>query len=281
MTLSTSTTSAEPASRQAPVSPRPASTLEQDSNEHASPWRVAAGAALLIGLWHLLSRGQASIVLPGPAATMQALVELARSGQLAQHLGATAARCALGVAAALAIGIPWGIAAGTSRTIEDLGEATLRTLMAVPPILYVVLAMIWLGPGPSAVVVVSVLVGLPLMVITTSGAVRGIDRDLDEMTRVFGFSRGRRLAHLVLPAVGGPVLAGVSVLIGQALRVTVMAELLSASSGVGHAVALSRANLQTETLFAWALVLTVLALALQYALVAPATRWAARRHGND
>ena len=233
------------------------------------PTRVALGGVALVVAWWVTSRGQPSFVLPGPGATWAALSDLARSGVLGHELLGTMQRCAAGTLLAISIGIPWGVLAGCFPLVADLGEAALRTLMSVPPILFVVVAMIWMGPGVGAVILVTTLVGIPLMVITSAQAVRDIDPDLREMTRIFRFSPLRRLFHLVLPSIAGPVSAGISVLVGQALRITVMAELLAASTGVGHAVALSRSNLRSDQLFAWALVLTLIALALQHLLVSP------------
>lgn len=230
---------------------------------------VTTGALVVLGAWMATSAGQPEIVFPGPVRTMSALGDLVRTGELWTALGGTLLRCALGMAVALAVGLPWGLLAGWQPVIADLSEVALRLLMAVPPVVFVVLAMIWLGPGPSAVVLVVALVGLPLMMVTAREALRGLDGDLVEMARVFRLSRWRIVRHVVAPGVAGPVLAAVSVLLGQSLRVTVMAELLAAATGVGHAVALSRATLETADLFAWALALVVLALLIEELVVRP------------
>ncbi len=271
MTRSTSTTSDKPGAPGAGVVARPG---RQPPGHH--PWVVAAGAVALIAAWQLVSLGRPELVFPGPGATLSAWREFAASGDLAVKTAQTLVRCLAGIAIALLAGVPWGLAAGLNRYVAGLGEVTLRFLIAVPPIVFVVLSMIWLGPGPRAVVLVVSIVGLPLMVITAREAVLGLDADLLEMTRAFELSRWRRLRYMVGPGIAGPLLAALSVLVGQSLRITVMAELLAAASGIGHAVAISRANLETAQVFAWALTLALLAVAVEETVVRPLNRSAKR-----
>lgn len=77
--------------------------------------------------------------------------------------------------------------------------------------------------------------------------------------------------HIVAPGIASPVVAALSVTFGQALRVTVMVELLPASNGVGAEVARSRVNLETAALFAWALAMILVVLVIELAILRPAT----------
>lgn len=264
-------TSADPAS---PASSQEASAVQPQAKN--TKWAVAAGGVGLVALWYVASLGQPGLLLPSPISTAEALWDLTRSGVLAEQLAGTLLRCLLGVGLALVIGVPWGLAAGLSAFISGISEVLLRVLMAVPPVLFVVVAMIWLGPGPAAVVLVTTLVGLPLMVVTTREAVLGVDVDLLEMGRAFRLGLWTRLRHIVIPASTPAVLAGVSVLLGQSIRITVMAELLAASTGVGNELALSRTNLETSSLFAWAVVLAALAFVIEMGVVRPLTRRSGR-----
>lgn len=244
--------------------------------------RVITPAASLVGLvllWHLIARGQSDITLPAPCDTFGALIVLAGSGELASELLLTMWRSALGVAAALAVALPLGMLCGLSSLASRLLAVPLQVLMAVPPVVLVVVAMIWFGPGTLSVLTVVILVGIPLVSVATDRAVRSIDADLVDMVRTFEMPAWRRMRHLLLPAIASPVLAAVSVLIGQSLRVTVMAELLAASTGVGHAVAASRSNLDTATLFAWASTLAVAGVLLDCLVVRPMTRYATAWRG--
>lgn len=237
----------------------------------------AAGVLLVFALWTVAASGQPEVILPSPAQTWVALRELVAEGAVVTELARTIGRAIGGVALALAIGIAWGVTAGSWSWFAALTRPLLFVLMAVPPVVLVVVGLVWFGPGSGATRLVVVLVALPLIVVATQEAVRNIDSDLLEMATVFKVPRSRRLSEIVVPAVASPVLAAASVTLGQALRVAVMAELLSATDGVGAEVALARTNLATADLLAWALVLVVLVLLAEELVLRPLTahllRW--------
>lgn len=235
------------------------------------------GTVVLVGAWWIGSAGRSELILPSPLQTWRALVDLATDGTLAAQLGLTLGRSVVGVAVAVAVGLVWGALSGRSEWFAALTQPALSTLMALPPVVLVALAMVWLGPGGSVTRMVVGIVALPLIVVAVQEAVRNVDRDLLEMARSFELPRATVLRHIVVPAVTSPVLAATSVTIGQALRVAVMAELLSATTGVGAQVALARANLETADLFAWALTLVVVAIVIEVVVLRPLTgrllRW--------
>jgi len=241
------------------------------------PVGAAIGVAVLIGAWAVLARRQPELVLPSPAETARALADLVTDRTLFAELATTMRRAVTGVGLALVLGVAWGTINGRSGWAVAVSRPALSSLMALPPVVIVAVGMVWFGPGDGATRIVVVLVALPLIVITVQEAVRAIDVDLREMSAVFELSRRRHLRHVVAPGIASPALAAASVTLGQALRVTVMAELLSASDGVGVEVARSRANLATADLFAWALVLVAAVIAVELLLIRPVSarllRW--------
>jgi len=181
------------------------------------------------------------------------------------------------VAIAFVVGSVWGTTAGRFRWFANFTQPLLSTLMALPPVILVVLGIVWFGPSGAVTRLVVALVALPLIVIAVTEAVRNIDADLLEMARSFELSRWKVIRHVVAPGVASPVLAATSVTVGQALRVAVMAELLSATAGVGGQVRLAQTNLDTASLFAWAITLVAIVMLLETLLVKPVTarllRW--------
>lgn len=240
---------------------------------------AVVGVALMVLVWALVAAGQPELILPSPARTWSSLHKLASNGTLIRELRRTLLRALGGVAIGLAIGIVWGVANGVSRWVAAITRPMLGTLMAVPPVVFVALGMVWLGPTESVVRLVIAIVAVPLTVVAVQEAIGDLDRDLLEMATVFEFSRGAIARHIVVPGVASPVVAALTVTISQALRVTVMAELLAVSTGVGAQVSRARANLNTADLFAWALAMVVVVIIIEVAVLQPVTarllRWRA------
>lgn len=229
----------------------------------------ALGVAVLVAAWAFLASRQPEIILPSPGETWTALKTLARNGSLFDALGLTLYRAATGVLIGLALGIVWGAVNGLSSWASAVSRPVVSALMSVPPVVLVSLGLIWLGPGAGVTRLVIVLVALPLIIVTVEEAVRDLDRSLIEMAAAFRLSRFDVLRHVVAPGVASPVLAATTVTFGQSLRVAIMAELLSAASGVGALVARAQSNLDTAKIFAWTITVVVVVILLETLVLNP------------
>lgn len=238
---------------------------------------TVVGVATLLALWAVVSTRYPEIILPSPSQTWDALVGLAADGTLFVELGRTLLRSVSGVALALVAGGIWGTLNGLSSWFSAITRPATSALMALPPVIMVTVSMVWFGPGPAVTRLVIVIVALPLIVTAIEAAIANLDPDLLEMARVFEIPRRLVLRHVIAPGIASPVAAVVSVTIGQAMRVAVMAELLAASDGIGAEIALSRTNLATAQLFAWALVMVVAVILVESLVLTPVnnrlSRW--------
>lgn len=248
-----------------------------DAPDQGHPRAARRGAALLslvllLGAWAWAAHGLPAIVLPTPSRTGQALVELARSGELVEQLGRTLWRTVLGSALGIGLGIALGVAAGLSVVVDGLLQPLRVLLAGLPPVVTVVIAMIWLGPSGIIAVLAVVAAMFPHVLVTSREATRTVDRDLLEMSRLFRVPLRWRLRHVVLPAMAPPVLAAVAVTLSNALRLAMMAELLAAPDGSGASVAAARTYLDTPTVFAWAIVAVAFALVVDWLVLGPVRR---------
>ena len=228
------------------------------STDKDSPrWRAVllwwVGLAAMVVVWDLASASYPVYAFPGPRATWEALLGLIRDEELAGSVLLTLQRALTGLGIACLIGLPWGWAAGTWKPVAELTESWAQLLMAIPPIVVVVVGVLWLGPTAGVVLLVVALVTLPLLVTTLRDAVANVDPDLLEMARP-------------------PVLSAVTIALGQSIRLTVMAELLSTATGMGAEVQQARTNLETADVFALSAVMAALTLALELLLLKPLRR---------
>lgn len=204
------------------------------------------------------------MLVPGPVETLDRLRELA-DGPLLTELGRTVWRSARGSAAAVIGGVLLGLVTGSSTAASALTRPLRAVLTGIPPIITVVLVSLWVGLDGDAAPFVVALATLPLVWLAAAEAVRALDPDLVQMAAGLHVSGWWRLTRLTLPAIGPPVIAAAAYVAATSIRLTIMAELLAGSDGVGARIARARTTLDTEEVFAWALVAIVLALALELA----------------
>ena len=167
------------------------------STDKDSPrWRAVllwwVGLAAMVVVWDLASASYPVYAFPGPRATWEALLGLIRDEELAGSVLLTLQRALTGLGIACLIGLPWGWAAGTWKPVAELTESWAQLLMAIPPIVVVVVGVLWLGPTAGVVLLVVALVTLPLLVTTLRDAVANVDPDLLEMARLSAGSSSPR-----------------------------------------------------------------------------------------
>jgi len=249
-------------------------TLKRPSS--LTRWRARllwwAGIGLAVLIWYWAALNQPEYALPGPETTWHAFLGLIDDGDLGWTLWLTLSRAVIGLGLSCLIGVPTGWALGTWTWLRELLDSWVQVLMAVPPIVLVVVGMIWLGPTAGVVILVVTLVTLPLLVASMRDAVLNVDGDLLEMATVFSKSRPWTIRRIVLPAVAPPVLSALTVAVGQSVRGPGMAELLSTPTGLGAEVQQARTNLETADVFALSVIMAALTLLLELCVLRPLRR---------
>ncbi len=221
------------------------------------PW-----LALLI-LWQWLAGALPSAVLPPPGDTLAQLGALVQRADFSAHLLDTLRRGVLGFGLAVGIGLPSGLLMGAAQWGDLLLRPLSQLSIAVPPIAWIALLVIWLGLGDGPVVVVVVVTTTPMVAVSVAEGLRALDPALLEMARAFRFSRWRTLRHVVLPGLRPQLNAALIVALRFTWRVLVMAEFLGSTSGLGNRLSWARQNVDTERVLAYTLLLVGISLLLE------------------
>lgn len=251
-------------------------TGSKSSSKRRVPVKLLTVLGMLLA-WQALALRTPEVLIPSPLETLLAAGELVRSGELVEQLSRSLLRMLLGFAIGASGAVLCGLAAGGSTLVYDAFRPIQSVLLGTPPIIIVVLALIWFGTGGVVPVFVVAILIFPIIFLNTADGRRNVDRRLLEMSAVYDVPWWRKMRHVILPALAVPVFTGVSLASGVAVRITIMAELLGAGDGAGYMIALARTNLETAEVFAWAVILIALVILLDYAVISPlkrlTTRW--------
>ena len=235
-----------------------------------SGWAGLAGLCLLAALWQAGHEAYGDFILPAPLATLSAAARLLTDGSARDLLLLTSARALQGFGACALLGGAAGIAAGYSPATLRVSRPIVTVLLGVPPIAWIVLAMIWFGTGSATVAATILISALPIVFV---GAVEGVvtrDRGLDSMAQLFGAGAIRRFTHVASRQIAVHLLPALILALGTAFKVAVMAELLANAGGVGGALARARSMLDISSALAWVALAVMALLAVEYGLVRPA-----------
>ena len=234
-----------------------------------SGWGALASLFLLLAAWEAISLAYGPLILPDPAATFAKLRALFADGAAWPELAVTARRAMSGLLLAIAVGSLLGLAAGVSLTASMMARPLVTVLLGMPPIAWLVLAMLWFGMGDGTPVFTVFIACLPIVFIGALQGTRTLDHHLKDMATAFRLPLRMKLFDLYLPHVVSYLFPAWINALGTSWKVVVMAELLSASDGIGAALAVSRSHLDMEATLAWVAAVVLALLAVEYLLLEP------------
>ena len=232
-------------------------------------------AGLLL-IWFAVSRVTDPTVLPGPAAVAQFIVAEAASGDLFYHLGITLWRVAAAFLVAMVIGVAIGLWLGSDRLANRLFDFWLILLLNIPALVTMVLAYIWFGLNEAAAIGAVAVNKIPNVIVTLREGARALDRDYGEMADVFGFSRWKRLRHVVMPQLYPYVAAASRSGIALIWKIVLVVELLGRSNGVGFQINLYFQLFEVAAILGYTASFVAVMLAVELILVQPVERNANR-----
>jgi len=241
-----------------------------------------AALVVVLVLWSALSENHHSLILPSPKETWGALQQLWQSGQLWTNTAITFRRTMVGYAIALASGVLSALLLKASTFLQSLLRPVITVIQIIPPVIWVVLAVIWFGIADDLTPIFLIcIVTFPVIFLTIFSGLESVDADLVEMATVYRSSRAKIVRSIYLPALVPHFVSAVSLGLSFAWKSTVFAEFIGSSSGIGFAISMANANLETENLFAWATVLILIMLVFEYGILGfvnkRVTRW--KQHG--
>ncbi|WP_459975928.1 ABC transporter permease [Nocardioides pyridinolyticus] len=172
--------------------------------------------------------------VPGPVEVFERLVEEFARGEVFGNFGSTLYRFFVGVALATVVGIAAGVLMGLSQLCRAFLESPVLVGLSIPAIIWSFLTVMWFGFGDMSPIITTFLTAVPFVVINVAQGVRGVSRDLRDMSATYNVPFARRIRHLVLPAVTGYVAAGVRFAIIMGWNGVLLAEWFGGGGGVGY-----------------------------------------------
>jgi NitT/TauT family transport system permease protein len=219
-------------------------------------------AALLLTVWELwvTLRDVPEYLVPAPTAVAAAFGD--DPGRLLEAGWTTLSHALGGLALGAGIAFVLGVAMAHSRTLER-AIYPLAILVKVTPIVAVApLIVIWFGFGAwPKYIVAGLITFFPMLVNATTG-LRSVDPAAHDFLRALHASRWQVFWKLRLPASLPYVLAALRISVPLALIGAVVAEWISADSGMGQVVVVAHGDFDTPTLFAAILVLAAIGMFL-------------------
>lgn len=235
------------------------------------PWLLPL--LLLVG-WEATARAGwlSARILPAPSEIAIAFWTAMQAGTLEHHVAISTGRALLGLLIGGSVGFLLGLLNGALPLAEEMFDSTMQMLRNIPHLAIIPMVILWFGIGEEAkIFLVAVGVMFPVYLNTFHG-IRSVDRSLVEMGRVYGLGTFALYSRVILPGALPSILIGLRYALGIMWLTLIVAETISASSGIGYMTMNAREFLQTDIVL-----LGIIIYALLGKLADIASRWLERR----
>jgi len=233
-----------------------------------NPVAAAGGLLLLLAAWQgaSMTGWLNPIFLPPPSAIGMALVDLWLSGDAQRHVGASLLRIGRGWILGSVVGLMVGMAMGVFSLARAAGLPIVSALFPIPKIALLPLLILWFGIGEASQIATIALGVFFPTVVAGYAAVDAVPRNLVRMAQSFGAPPASILRKVIIPGALPGILSGFRITASIALMLVVSAEMIGARYGIGALVLTAGNLMQTDKLLAGVVMLSILGLAVGFAL---------------
>ena len=230
--------------------------LSSEKSSQGRFWRASSGVAIAAGFWWFIPQPDA-LLLPPLGQIFAALIELASSNALWQDIQHSLIRVLCGVFIATCAAIFLGLLGLLSRRAIDGFVGIFELMRPIPPIAWTPVAILFFGIGSTpAIAIVAISSFFPLWL----SLLEGIDTINDKHIisgRCLGASPLILFTDVQLPSILPKFLHGLRLAIGIGWFSVIAAEMVGASTGLGHAVQNSTLNLEMTKTYSYLLVIGI------------------------
>jgi NitT/TauT family transport system permease protein len=214
------------------------------------PTRIALGTAFFVAFlatWGLATFGGFidPMFLKDPWYTLTTGWSLFTEFGFIRDVGITIFRVVCGFVIAAIVAVPLGIAMGAFKTIEALFEPFISFARYLPASAFIPLLILWAGVGEAQKLSVIVLGSIFQVVLMVAVIVGGTRRELVEAAYTLGADAAGIVKRVMLPGAAPQIAEALRLVLGWAWTYVIVAELVGASSGIGHMIMDSQRLLDT------------------------------------
>ncbi|MEU7974857.1 ABC transporter permease [Micromonospora sp. NPDC049089] len=217
------------------------------------------------------------VFLPPLSEVLVAWWELLRSGQLAEHVGASLTRSLAGLGLAVLTAIPLGLLIGWYRPLAELLSPLLEVFRNTAALALLPVFVLILGLGEtSKIALVLYACSWPILLNTIAG-VKGVDPLLIRSARSMGLNHLRLFQKVILPAAVPTIFTGVRLAGAYSILVLVAAEMVGAKAGLGYLINYAQYNFAIADMYSGIITISAIGLVVNQLLVALERRFSTWR----
>jgi NitT/TauT family transport system permease protein len=211
----------------------------------------AVSVAVVLILWDTAVRTGAldPIYVSSPSRIASAAMALAGDPSFHEHLAVSGTEFLTGFGAAVILGIPLGLLAGTFPRLGYTIEPTLTAAYVTPRSSLLPALVLWFGYGPQTTSLIVFLGAFFVLFLNVMVGASTADAQLIRAARSFSASKAQIFKTIIVPHSVPNIVTGLRLAVGRALIGVVIGEIYAASAGLGYFIHISGITLQIDKMF--------------------------------
>lgn len=202
----------------------------------------------LFAVWYLISSLGvfSTYVLPSPQKVIQSFRSMILSGEIFEDIAVSFMRVFKGFIIAFLLAFFFGMITFLKPKWNEYYEFLIQFFRNVPPLSLIPLLILWYGIGETTKTVIIVLASFFPMYLNIVKGFTGCDSKLLEVGDAFGYTALEKFIKISLPYALSDILVGMRIGLGYSWRAIIGAEMIAASSGLGHMILFSQQMSRTD-----------------------------------
>lgn len=178
----------------------------------------------------------------------------------AKDIGMTVWRVLAGFLLAALIAVPLGISMGAYKPIEAFFEPFVSFCRYLPASAFIPLLILWTGIGELQKILVIFIGSVFQITLMVAVIIGGARRDLVEAAYTLGARKHGIVRRVLIPGAAPEIAEALRLVLGWAWTYVIVAELIGASSGIGHMIIESQTLLNTGQIIFGIIVIGIIGL---------------------
>ena len=220
------------------------------------------GFGIFLVLWFILCRLEVfnPYVLPSPEKVFDSFLKMLATGEIFEDVLISFSRVFKGFFIAFFLAFALGMFRILVPASEKYYNSIVQFFRNVPPLSLIPLLILWCGIGETTKIVIIILASFFPMYLNIVKGFTGCDKKLLEVGDAFGYSRYEKFRHIVLPYASADILVGMRIGMGYSWRAIIGAEMIAASSGIGHMILFAQEMSRTDKVIVGIFVIGIVGL---------------------
>ena len=250
-------------------------TFRGQSSSRTDAVMAVVAFILFVGLWYLLAHFEVvpQRFLPLPGAVVVALYDMLVHGDFLSDIGISVARVWAAFLLSVIMAVPLGIWMSSYRIVGTLSEPIIDFIRYLPVPALVPLLIIWLGIEEASKVAVLWMGTFFQLVLLIADDAKRVPREFVEIGYTLGAKNRQILRDIVWRAMLPSTIDNFRITLGWCWTYLIIAEIVAANSGIGHAIWSMRRFVKTPEVMAGILTVGVIGLVTDQLIRYAHRRW--------